>query len=126
MAENILDKVKYDSAGLVPAVVQDAANGEVLMVAYMNSDALRATLETGRATFWSRSRQEFWIKGATSGHYQFVKEVRVDCDVDCILVKVDQVGAACHTGFRSCFYRQVDVDGNAEQIGEPVVDMTGH
>jgi phosphoribosyl-AMP cyclohydrolase len=124
MAENLFDIVKFDSAGLVPAVVQDAANGEVLMVAYMNRESLQKTLETGKATYWSRSRQKFWIKGESSGHFQFVKEMTADCDADCIVIKVDQVGAACHTGFRTCFYRRVDPKGNLEVIGEPAVKMS--
>ena len=123
MPDSVFDKVKFDQAGLVPAVVQDAANGEVLMVAYMNRESLAQTLKTGKATYWSRSRQAFWIKGETSGHYQLVKEMRVDCDVDCILLKVEQVGAACHTGYRSCFYRQVEPDGDLKTLGEPLVDM---
>ena len=124
MAENLFDIVKFDSAGLLPAVVQDAANGEVLMVAYMNRESLQKTLETGKATYWSRSRQKFWIKGESSGHFQFVKEMTADCDADCIVIKVDQVGAACHTGFRTCFYRRVDAEGNLEVIGKPAVKMS--
>lgn len=91
--------------GLIPVVVQEDGTGEVLMLAYMNEEAFQKTVETKIATYWSRSRNELWIKGATSGHYQHVKEIRVDCDVDTILLKVDQEGAACHTGNHSCFYR---------------------
>ena len=95
--------------GLLPAIVQDHASGDVLMLAYMNAEALAATLESGEATFFSRSRQELWIKGKTSGHVQRVKSVHIDCDGDAILVRVEQVGgAACHTGYRSCFYRRVE------------------
>ncbi len=95
--------------GLIPAIVQDHANGDVLMLAYMNAEAFQATLATGEATFFSRSRQELWIKGKTSGHVQRVKSVHIDCDQDAILVRVEQVGgAACHTGYRSCFYRRVE------------------
>ena len=95
--------------GLIPAVVQDDASGDVLMLAYMNAEALTATLESGEATFFSRSRQELWIKGKTSGHVQRVKSVHIDCDRDAILVRVEQVGgAACHTGYRSCFHRRVE------------------
>jgi len=113
--EQFLDSLKYDAHGLVPAVVQDNDNGDVLMVGYMNREAVKATLTSGRTTFWSRSRQKFWIKGETSGNTQAVKGVYIDCDKDCILVKVEQRGAACHEGYRSCFFRQVDENG-AEQI----------
>lgn len=100
-----ISKLKYDSAGLIPAVIQEAGSNDVLMVAYMNEEALKRTLETGTTWFWSRSRQEYWNKGATSGHVQNVKEVWYDCDADCLLVKVEQVGGiACHTGQHSCFY----------------------
>ena len=96
-------RLKRDANGLVAAVIQAYDTLDVLMVGYMDDEALRRTLTTGRVTFWSRSRQEYWRKGDTSGHVQYVKEVRLDCDGDAILVKVDQVGAACHTGARSCF-----------------------
>jgi phosphoribosyl-AMP cyclohydrolase len=99
----IARRLKRDAAGLVVAVVQQYDTGEVLMVGWMDDEALRRTLSTGRATYWSRSRQEYWVKGETSGHRQWVKEVRLDCDGDAILVKVDQEGPACHTGARSCF-----------------------
>ena len=105
---DILDKIKYDANGLVAAVMQDYENNEVLMVAYMNSESLKTTLETGKAHFWSRSRQKFWMKGESSGHTQEIKEVFIDCDGDCILFKIKQNVAACHTGFRSCFYRKWD------------------
>ncbi|WP_203335272.1 phosphoribosyl-AMP cyclohydrolase [Nocardioides limicola] len=96
-------RLKRTDDGLVAAVVQQHDTGEVLMLAWMNDAALQQTLTTGRATYWSRSRQEFWVKGETSGHRQWVKEVRLDCDGDTLLVKVDQEGAACHTGNRTCF-----------------------
>ncbi len=96
-------RLKYDEQGLVCAVVQQYDTHEVLMVGYMDDEALRRTLTTGRVTFWSRSRQEYWRKGDTSGHVQYVKSVRLDCDGDALLIEVDQVGAACHTGKRSCF-----------------------
>ena len=99
----IADLLVRDAAGLVAAVVQQYDTGEVLMVGWMNDAALHATLTTGRTTFWSRSRQEFWVKGETSGHRQWVREVRMDCDGDTLLVVVDQTGAACHTGDRTCF-----------------------
>ena len=102
---------KFDSAGLVAAIAQDAETGEVLMLAWMNAEALRRTLETGRATYWSRSRGEIWVKGETSGHIQEVVEIRVDCDQDAVLLKVRQTGGACHTGRESCFYRIADGSG---------------
>ena len=124
MTDDFLDSLKYDSNGLVPAVVQDDESGEVLMVGYMNREAVRRTLATGRTCFWSRSRQEFWVKGETSGHIQEVKSVRVDCDKDCLLVKVEQTGAACHTGYRSCFFREVDGEGIERVIGEKIPDAS--
>ena len=106
--------------GLVPAVVQDAATGEVLMMAYMNRLAWQKTLETGIATYWSRSRNALWVKGETSGNIQKVHAVFIDCDNDTVLLKVEQAGgAACHTGYRSCFYRRISKDGE-EIIGERV------
>lgn len=99
----VANRLKRDGAGLVCAVIQDWQNGQVLMVGYMDDEALRRTLTTGRVTFWSRSRREYWRKGDTSGHAQYVKQVQIDCDGDALLVQVDQVGAACHTGERSCF-----------------------
>lgn len=95
------------SKGLVPAIIQDFTSGEVLMLAYMNEESLNKTVETGTTWFWSRSRQEFWNKGGTSGHLQYVKSISLDCDGDTLLIKVNQVGAACHTGSRSCFYRNI-------------------
>ncbi len=97
--------LRRDPAGLVAAVVQQHDTGEVLMVGWMDDEALHRTLTTGRATYWSRSRAEYWVKGETSGNRQWVREVRVDCDGDALLVLVDQEGAACHTGERSCFFR---------------------
>ena len=97
--------IKWNEQGLIPAIVQDAQSGAVLMLAYVNEEALRLTQETGEAHFWSRRRKELWHKGATSGNVQRVREVRVDCDADTILLKVDPAGPACHTGEYSCFYR---------------------
>jgi phosphoribosyl-AMP cyclohydrolase len=106
--------------GLVPVIVQDADTGEVLMLAYMNRDAWLKTRQTGKATYWSRSRNELWVKGETSGHIQHVEEILVDCDSDTGLLKVRQAGgAACHTGYRSCFYRRV-VNEKTEVIGERI------
>ena len=103
-------ELKFDERGLIPAVVQDAETREVLMVAWMNAEALRLTRETGEAHFWSRSRQTLWHKGATSGNVQRVREVRVDCDADTLLLLVDPAGPACHTGNISCFYRQLAIE----------------
>lgn len=108
--------------GLVPVVVQDWRSGEVLMVAFMNDTAWEATRRTGLATYWSRSRKELWVKGQTSGHVQRVREIRIDCDADTVLLKVEQVGeAACHTGHRSCFHRRVAGD-TLETVGDPLFD----
>jgi len=120
--DSFLDGLKYDENGLLTAIVQDAETGDVLMVAYMNREAVRRTLTEGRTCFWSRSRRKFWIKGETSGHIQKVREVRIDCDKDCLLVKVEQVGAACHDGYRSCFYRTVSPEGELEIADERLVD----
>ncbi len=105
MKEELIKEIKYDVNGLVPAIVQDAETLEVLMLAYMNPESLKLTLETGETWFWSRSRSELWHKGATSGNIQKVVEVKVDCDADTLLVLVNPAGAACHTGERTCFYR---------------------
>jgi phosphoribosyl-ATP pyrophosphohydrolase/phosphoribosyl-AMP cyclohydrolase len=102
------DQITFDDRGLVPVVAQDARTGEVLMLAWANAEALRLTRETGRAHYWSRSRQSLWIKGETSGHAQEIVDVRVDCDADAVLYRVRQTGPACHTGERSCFHRTVD------------------
>jgi phosphoribosyl-AMP cyclohydrolase len=110
------------TGGLVPAIVQDSETGEILMLAYMNQEALNATLSTGKATYYSRSRQTLWVKGETSGNVQLVKEIRIDCDDDTVLIKVEQLGgAACHTGHRSCFYKKVE-NGTIRIVGEPVFD----
>ena len=107
-----IDELKYNEQGLIPAIVQDDSDNAVLMMAWMNKEAVRRTLETGRATYWSRSRQKYWVKGETSGHTQKVRSVRIDCDADVLLVRVEQTGAACHEGYRSCFFRLISSDGN--------------
>lgn len=99
--------LKYNEQGLIPAIAQDYENGDVLMLAYMNREALKFTLETGKAHYYSRSRKCLWLKGETSGHFQYVKEIYYDCDCDTLLLKIDQKGAACHTGNRTCFYRKL-------------------
>jgi phosphoribosyl-ATP pyrophosphohydrolase/phosphoribosyl-AMP cyclohydrolase len=112
-----IEDLKFDSKGLIPAVVQNKSTKEVLMVAYMNADTIKQTLETGRATFWSRSRQEVWVKGDTSGNYMYVDEIRVDCDGDCLVVLANPAGPACHTGNRSCFFRTVS-NGELKDVDE--------
>ncbi|ARA94687.1 phosphoribosyl-AMP cyclohydrolase [Rhodothermaceae bacterium RA] len=121
-AQAFIDQVKFNDQGLVTAIAQDAGTNEVLMVAYMNAETLRQTLETGTMTYWSRSRRKVWVKGESSGHTQEVREVRIDCDGDALVFKVVQHGgAACHTGHRSCFYRRWD-DGTFAVDDEPVFD----
>ena len=110
------------TGGLIPVIVQDYETGEVLMLAFMNQKAWEATLKTGKATYWSRSRQELWVKGQTSGNQQIVKEIRIDCDADTVLLKIEQLGgAACHTGHRSCFHKKIK-NGSVQIIGTPVFD----
>ncbi|MFZ4508718.1 MAG: phosphoribosyl-AMP cyclohydrolase [Fimbriimonas sp.] len=113
------ENLKFNADGLIPAIIQDHENGQVLMFAWMNEASLARTVETGLCTYWSRSRQKFWVKGETSGHLQHVQSISVDCDEDVLLIKVAQVGAACHENFRSCFFRDL-VDGewqvNSERL----------
>jgi phosphoribosyl-AMP cyclohydrolase len=111
--------LRYDANGLIPAIAQDAANGDVLMLAWMNAEAVARTLETGRVTYWSRSRQSFWVKGETSGHVQKLVEMRVDCDRDTLLVLIEQTGPACHTNRRSCFFTALR-DGAEVEILRPL------
>ena len=113
------DTLCFNDQGLIPAIAQDWQSGEVLMLAWMNREAVEKTLETGRVTYWSRSRQAFWIKGETSGHVQELKEFCYDCDRDCLLVKVAQTGPACHTNRRSCFYTAVR-DGENVELMKPL------
>lgn len=108
MKDELLSEIKYDANGLVPAIVQDVVTNDVLMMAWMNAESLKLTIEKGQTVFWSRSRQEIWHKGATSGNVQKVVEVRVDCDADTLLVLVEPAGPACHTGERSCFFRELE------------------
>ena len=113
------DQLKWDAQGLVPAIAQDCQSGEILMLAWMNAEAVSQTLATGRVTYWSRSRAAFWVKGETSGHVQRLVEIRVDCDRDCLLMKVDQIGPACHTNRPSCFYTRIQ-DGVEIITSDPV------
>lgn len=119
--DQFLDQLKYDPNGLVTVIVQDAANDELLMVAHANRDAVRLTLETGQAHYYSRSRGQLWLKGETSGHTQAVRELRIDCDGDAILIKVEQTSGACHKGYRSCFFRVLR-DGRLVIEGAKVFD----
>lgn len=118
----VLNQLQFDSDGLIPAVIQDAENGEVLMVGCMNRTAVERTLREKMVCFWSRSRSKYWVKGETSGHFQLVSDVLVDCDQDCLLVKVTQIGATCHEGYRSCFFRKVTPEGKLEVAAERIVD----
>lgn len=117
-----LNSLKFDAQGLIPAIIQDVETKEVLMMAYMNKEALMKTLESGQTWFWSRSRQEFWHKGATSGHFQDVREVSFDCDADSLLVKVVQYGAACHTGEKSCFHNPILQGGAAAAVSADILN----
>jgi len=120
---NILDGLKFDSNGLIPAIIRDGSSGEVLMMAYMNRGSLEKTLETGYTWFYSRSRQEFWNKGATSGNKQKVLDISYDCDADCLLIHVEQTGVACHTGEKSCFYNKImsaEKEVGSENLGETI------
>lgn len=111
--------LRFDAAGLVPAIAQDHATGDVLMFAWMNAASIDRTLATGRVTYWSRSRAEFWEKGATSGNVQLLREMRVDCDRDCLLLMIEQTGPACHTNRRSCFFTAIR-DGSEVEIMAPL------
>lgn len=102
-----INTLKFDKRGLIPAIIQDYKSGEVLTLAYMNLESLRRTLKSGKTCFWSRRRKEYWVKGKTSGNFQFVKSIAYDCDMDALLIKVRQEGVACHTGNKSCFYRKI-------------------
>ncbi len=105
------DKLKFDANGLIPAIIQEQKTGRVLMMAWMNRASLEKTIATGKTHFWSRSRQKFWMKGESSGHTQTVKDIAFDCDGDTLLIQVEQIGAACHEGYQSCFFRSVEGDG---------------
>jgi len=112
------DKLKYTEDGLIPAIIQEHSTGRVLMMAWMNRASLETTIATGRTHFWSRSRQKFWMKGETSGHTQVVKDISFDCDGDTLLIQVEQTGAACHEGFKSCFFRAIEGKGDSFKITE--------
>jgi len=118
----IPEKVKFDADGLIPAVIQDANNGQVLMPGFMNRESLRRTLDEGKVCFWSRSRQKFWLKGEESGNFLIVKGVYANCYADSLLIKAEPVGPTCHNGYQSCYYRQFTEDGDLEVIAEQLFD----
>ena len=113
------DQLKFNPDGLIPAIIQERSTGRVLMMAWMNRASIEKTLATGKTHFWSRSRQKFWMKGESSGHTQTVKEIAFDCDGDTLLIKVEQIGAACHEGYKSCFFRAVENEGRTFKVTEP-------
>ena len=115
------DKLKFDANGLIPAIIQEQKTGRVLMMAWMNKASLEKTIQSGKTHFWSRSRQKFWMKGESSGHTQSVKDVAFDCDGDTLLIQVEQVGAACHEGYKSCFFRSAREEGEGFEITEPML-----
>ncbi|HTG45147.1 MAG TPA: phosphoribosyl-AMP cyclohydrolase [Verrucomicrobiae bacterium] len=114
-----LEKLKFNQDGLIPAIIQEQGTGRVLMMAWMNKEAVQKTVELGKTVFWSRSRQKYWIKGETSGHVQEVKDLSFDCDGDTLLIQVQQTGAACHEGYKSCFFRSISEEGNSLTVNEP-------
>ncbi len=118
---SFIDGLKFNDNGLIPAIIQEEGSGRVLMMAWMNADSIRDTIETGKTHFWSRSRQKYWMKGESSGNTQQVKDVAYDCDGDTLLIQVEQIGAACHEGYRSCFFRSVK-DGEGEVTEERLMD----
>ena len=119
---SFFDLIKFNGDGLVPAIVQEQTTGRVLMMAWMNRASLEKTIETGKTCFWSRSRQKFWIKGESSGHFQWVKDIAFDCDGDTLLIQVEQRGSACHEGYKSCFFRSIADQGEKFTITEPQLE----
>ncbi len=116
---NFVDQLKFDANGLIPAIIQEQKSGRVLMMAWMNRASLETTIASGKTHVWSRSRQKFWMKGETSGHTQSVKDIAFDCDGDTLLIQVEQIGAACHEGYQSCFFRSIQAGGASVQTTEP-------
>ena len=116
---SLLDGLKFNADGLIPAIIQEQSTGRVLMMAWMNKEALQRTIDGGKTVFWSRSRQKYWVKGETSGHVQHVKDVSYDCDGDTVLIQVEQHGAACHEGYQSCFFRSFRNGGEQDETTEP-------
>jgi phosphoribosyl-AMP cyclohydrolase len=115
---SVLDKLKFNGDGLIPAIIQEQSTGRVLMMAWMNRESIQRTLDLGKTVFWSRSRKQYWVKGETSGHVQRVKDVSYDCDGDTLLIQVEQTGAACHEGYQSCFFRSIRENGQADEVTE--------
>lgn len=116
------DQLKFNQDGLIPAIIQEQSTGRVVMMAWMNRASLEKTIATGKTHFWSRSRQKFWMKGESSGHVQTVKDIAFDCDGDTLLIQVEQIGAACHEGYQSCFFRSVGVTGAETKVTEPQLE----
>ncbi len=116
------EQLKYNSDGLIPAIIQEKSTGRVVMMAWMNKASLETTIATGKTHFWSRSRQKFWMKGESSGHVQVVKDIAFDCDGDTLLIQVEQTGAACHEGYKSCFFRSVTDGGKNFNVTEPQLE----
>lgn len=114
-----IENLKFNGDGLIPAIIQEQSTGRVLMMAWMNRESIQKTVELGKTVFWSRSRQKYWVKGETSGHTQEVKDVAYDCDGDTLLIQVEQTGAACHEGYKSCFFRSVNPGGAGATVKEP-------
>ena len=117
----MISQFKFNADGLIPAIVQDATSKRVLMMAWMNEQSIRMTLEKGLMVYFSRSRQKYWVKGETSGHVQLVKDLAFDCDGDTLLIQVEQTGAACHEGYKSCFFRSIEKNGNDVAVKEPLL-----
>ena len=115
---SVFEKLKFTSDGLIPAIVQEQSTGRVLMMAWMNKESFERTVETGKTHFWSRSRQKFWMKGESSGHVQEVKDIAFDCDGDTLLIQVEQTGAACHEGYKSCFFRSLEAGTSSFKVTE--------
>jgi phosphoribosyl-AMP cyclohydrolase len=115
---SVLDKLKFNSDGLIPAIIQEQSTGRVLMMAWMNRESIERSLDLGKTVFWSRSRQKYWIKGETSGHVQTIKDIAYDCDGDTLLIQVEQSGAACHEGYKSCFFRSMRDKGASDSVTE--------
>jgi phosphoribosyl-AMP cyclohydrolase len=116
---SFLEKLKFNADGLIPAIIQEQSTGRVLMMAWMNAESIKRSVELGKTVFWSRSRQKYWVKGESSGHVQTIKDVAFDCDGDTLLIQVEQTGAACHEGYKSCFFRSVREEGKSVAETEP-------
>ena len=115
---SVLDKLKFNPDGLIPAIIQEQSTGRVLMMAWMNRESIQRSIDQGKTVFWSRSRQAYWIKGETSGHVQTIKDISIDCDGDTLLIQVEQTGAACHEGYKSCFFRSIRDRGETAAVTE--------